>query len=273
MHSYMKLEVIESIVAQVQARIGVTMRGSVNPGEPRMGLSFWFSNYTRGSGPVFTIRPAGLKRHMVSVKFGAYARPCIELIQSRATPEDYALAHAFTKALNDSYDLQISGVAEADKWLISHELDISVTRRVSLQHDSEVIIESVILMMVPLIAAIAELIGYETEDIRYEDDEAEGRIIVSTIRKRERSVRNRLLCLSLHGEQCGVCGFTTVDSFGQGIPCIIEVHHIEPLSEIDVPTVYDPATDLIPLCPNCHRAIHKRTPAFTPDELKERMGL
>ncbi|WP_422678748.1 hypothetical protein [Christiangramia echinicola] len=30
----------------------------------------------------------------------------------------------------------------------------------------------------------------------------------------------------------------------------------------------DPIRDLIPVCPNCHFMLHKRTPAFTIEELK-----
>ena len=34
---------------------------------------------------------------------------------------------------------------------------------------------------------------------------------------------------------------------------------------------YDPATDLIPLCPNCHRAVHTRRPVpWTPANLADR---
>ena len=88
------------------------------------------------------------------------------------------------------------------------------------------------------------------------------------ITKRERNPRNRFLCFSIHGEICGVCGFDPKATYGSAISSILEVHHIEPLSEIEKARVYNPRTDLIPLCPNCHRAIHKRKPAFKPDELK-----
>jgi 5-methylcytosine-specific restriction protein A len=47
------------------------------------------------------------------------------------------------------------------------------------------------------------------------------------------------------------------------------VHHLEPVASLDVPRVYNPATDLIPLCPNCHRAVHSRAPVpYQPEELK-----
>ena len=75
-------------------------------------------------------------------------------------------------------------------------------------------------------------------------------------------------CLSIHGEICSVCGLNPKSVYGEVINSIIEVHHIEPLSEVAEARAYNPRTDLIPLCPNCHRAIHKRRPAYKPEELK-----
>lgn len=271
----MDKHVLESIVAQIRSMIGATMRGSQNPIGKREGLSFWFENYNRSNGPVFTIRPSGLKRHTVSLKFGTYAAPCIEHIQRRATAEDYALAYAFTEHLKNAFDLSVNDTGAVSEWQVSADLRISVTRKVSSQQCLDDIYESINSMMIPLVAAMAELIGYEDEnevaDETYGD--IEGSSAISFIRKRERSRRNRLLCLSIHGEKCGVCGFVTEDTYGEGMASILEVHHIEPLADIEEPKAYDPRTDLIPLCPNCHRAIHKRTPAFTPDELKGLMNL
>jgi 5-methylcytosine-specific restriction protein A len=30
----------------------------------------------------------------------------------------------------------------------------------------------------------------------------------------------------------------------------------------------NPITDLVPLCANCHRIAHKRTPPYRPDEIR-----
>jgi predicted HNH restriction endonuclease len=47
----------------------------------------------------------------------------------------------------------------------------------------------------------------------------------------------------------------------------IEIHHVRPLSVHEGEV--DPATDLVPLCANCHRMAHRRRPAVTSiDELK-----
>lgn len=262
---------IESISAQIRKSMGANMRGCMNSSEARQGLSFWFDNYNRSNGPTFSIRPSGLKRHIVSLKFGPYAASCIEHIQNRATLDDYALAYAFTNQLASSFDLQINGSLSTPDWQISADFRVDVTRIVSNQHASTDIFESINLIMVPLIASIAELIGYEDEEETAEDGilEMEGDVTHSLIKKRERSPRNRLLCLSIHGDKCGVCNFVTQDTYGTELASILEVHHIEPLSEIGQPKAYNPETDLIPLCPNCHRAIHKRKPALTPEALRD----
>ena len=96
----------------------------------------------------------------------------------------------------------------------------------------------------------------------------EGGSYLSTVARRERNPRNRLLCLQIHGDLCKVCGFNS-SQFFPSLESIIEVHHIEQLAELDHPKIYDPAKDLIPLCPNCHRAIHKKRPPYLPDELRD----
>ena len=36
----------------------------------------------------------------------------------------------------------------------------------------------------------------------------------------------------------------------------IHVHHIKPIAEIGTSYVINPATDLVPVCPNCHAMLH-----------------
>lgn len=262
------------------------MLGALDSRGPRQGLSFWFDNYTRSSGPVFTIRPSGLKKHKVSLRFGAYAAPCINHIQARANEEDYALARLLVLKLGESYHLSINDAQPNPDWTVTPGFNISVTRKVSNPKLPENIEDSVKLIVAPLVAATAELIGYEEysdfqhagafveeTSLQYGSTSIEGQVSTSQTLKRERSLRNRLLCLSIHGEQCKICGFKTSEVYGQEHPSILEVHHIEPLSELENPRAYNPETDLIPLCPNCHRAIHKRTPAYGPEELKEIMKI
>ncbi len=265
----MKESEIESICKLIHDAIGAHVQGAKNPSGARAGLSFWFENYTRSEGPIFSIRPAGLKRHVISLTFGTYSAPCIEHINSNASSEAYLLAYAFINQLNDTFEVTLNNSPLDDEWKISKGFELAVTRKISSQNDSIDILESVEIVILPLVAAIAELIGYEDLDDLRVEGEVEGELAQTLSSRRERSSRNRLLCLSLHGDFCGVCGHDPKSLYGADAGSILEVHHIEPLAEVATPKIYNPATDLIPLCPNCHRAIHRKKPAYSPDELKE----
>jgi 5-methylcytosine-specific restriction protein A len=266
---------INTIVDAVYSSIGAHIRGSISPIEARKALVFWFENYERGAGPTFTIHPTGLKWHTVILKFGAYATPCIHHITSNADLEAYQLAYALLEQLSEAYDLKVNSQENRSDWKVSSDLTISVRRKVINQLSEDDLIESIHQLMIPLIAAMAELIGYSNEDKEdvsgATDGHIDGAITRSIMLKRERNPRNRLLCLRIHGAQCGVCGDDPKQTYGNDLGTILEVHHIEPLSEAETPKVYNPKEDLIPLCPNCHRAIHRRKPAMLPSELKEQL--
>ncbi|KGM06942.1 Hnh endonuclease [Methylophaga thiooxydans] len=265
----MEQALIENIKALVQRNIGVSVNGSMGKTHPRKEIIFWFSNYNRGNGPVFTIRPQGLSRHLVTVRFGPYSSPCIQHIQENAGEDAYETAYAFTESLAKSLSIKVNGKEDLLGWAVSSQFQIEASRKVSDQHKPDNISETVKVAIIPLMAAMAELIGYEDTAFSEETGDLEGEITEVLIKKRERSPRNRLLCLAIHGEKCFICGSQPNSVYDASISSIIEVHHIEPLAEIDEAKKYNPRTDLIPLCPNCHRAIHKRTPAFRPEELME----
>ena len=65
------------------------------------------------------------------------------------------------------------------------------------------------------------------------------------------------------------CGFNYEDFYGDYGKDYIEVHHIKPLSQNSEEVEINPEKDLIVLCANCHRMIHrKRNNVLTLDELK-----
>ena len=257
---------LNNIREEIIEKIGINVKGSTTPTKPRKSLSFWFDNFNRSNGPVFSIRPSGLKRHVISIGFGPYAAACIEHIKNTATEESYSLAYAFIEELDKKFNVKINDSPFHDNWKIDTGFSIEVSRNNLKQNDSECISDSIEFVMLPLMAAVAELIGYE--DIVDKEANEEGALKQLVISKRERSPRNRFLCLSIHGEICSVCGLDPTTIYGTGLSSILEVHHIEPLSEVAKARVYNPRTDLVPLCPNCHRAIHKRKPAYKPNELK-----
>jgi 5-methylcytosine-specific restriction protein A len=54
-----------------------------------------------------------------------------------------------------------------------------------------------------------------------------------------------------------VCGFDFEKVYGEHGSGFTEVHHLKPLSELGKETKVDPITDMVVVCPNCHRMIHR----------------
>ena len=85
----------------------------------------------------------------------------------------------------------------------------------------------------------------------------------------ERNTQARNECLKLHGTQCSVCGFDFGKVYGEIGEGYIHIHHLRPLADIREQYTVDPATDLQPVCPNCHAMLHRRKPPFSTEEIKD----
>lgn len=97
----------------------------------------------------------------------------------------------------------------------------------------------------------------------------EGARCSITIDRYERSRSARQACLQANGTTCAICGFDFAKAYGPGFAGIIQVHHVTPLCEIGREYQVDPVHDLIPVCPNCHVALHSKPGGtYTPDELR-----
>ena len=85
----------------------------------------------------------------------------------------------------------------------------------------------------------------------------------------ERMPSNRQAAIRIHGTSCQVCGFNFFEHYGELGRDYIEVHHIRPLSSLDEEVPVDPAEDLVCLCANCHRMMHRtRDRVMTVEELR-----
>ncbi|MGE7662657.1 HNH endonuclease [Peribacillus sp. NPDC097197] len=107
---------------------------------------------------------------------------------------------------------------------------------------------------------------HSEEDDYYND----GATIYYYGRRYERNPKNRAKTIEIHGFNCAGCGFNFEKRYGERGKDFIEVHHIKPLSTIQEEVAINPATDLVPVCSNCHRMIHrKKDEVLTIEELKE----
>ena len=110
---------------------------------------------------------------------------------------------------------------------------------------------------------IAEEISEEQSKKLFEG--AKKQIIVNAY---ERNSKARKECIDYYGAKCQICDFDFGKFYGDKFCNVIQVHHIKPLSQIKEGYTVNPKTDLIPVCPNCHAALHSKTPPYTPHELK-----
>ena len=260
----------------VEKRTGATVELTEKADGVQQGLEIRFGDLTKNEGPLITLRPSGLRRHLVSLRFGNYSKSVIQQI-SLADTERVDLARALVRSINDVAELSFSDAANAETWMIDSPLfTLKAERRVcgNRQSDEE-IVETCESVVVPIIAALAELIGYEeasSPEFLEREGELEGALTISTVRRRERNPRNRLLCLRIHGYACMLCGIDPRDIYGAN-GGVIEVHHLQPLSQNNERRIYDPRTDLVPLCPTCHRVVHSRRPVpWSPAEVRETMN-
>jgi 5-methylcytosine-specific restriction protein A len=112
--------------------------------------------------------------------------------------------------------------------------------------------------------------GGQDED---EDGFPEGRVLYRLHRARERNrglvkqVKDRTL--RLHGRlACVACTFDFAVKYGQHGEGYIECHHTSPLSELAEERETRPE-DVVLVCSNCHRMLHRRRPWLTMDRLAE----
>jgi 5-methylcytosine-specific restriction protein A len=270
----------QEICAALATEIGMAL--SLRDNNKDAEATFNFTDLGRDGGINFTIAP-GLNRFSVIARPGGFSKICLEQIR-RASSEQVANATAHiaiaTDYASDSLRIYCSGIhvsspEDVGSWFkdVADDLQLTLVRRGFDDPNSEETTREVIgRLLIPVVAAFAELIGYErTHSALHSEDpdaqEIEGEKFVATVIRRERSRLNRSMCIRIHGCRCTVCGFSFAEFYGQFMEGFIEVHHLEPVSALQQARIYDPAKDLIPLCANCHRAIHSRTPPVTPDEL------
>jgi hypothetical protein len=91
--------------------------------------------------------------------------------------------------------------------------------------------------------------------------------IVSSVVERNPVARGK--CIEHHGWACWACHFDFARAYGDIGKHYIHVHHRTDLATRDGEHVVDPVRDLVPLCPNCHAMVHRRSPSMSVEALAE----
>lgn len=115
------------------------------------------------------------------------------------------------------------------------------------------------------------IVENDLEALRIEEgNEIEGAKKAYLVNKYERDSKNRKKAIKTHGLNCYACGFNFEEVYGERGKEFIEIHHIKPLSTLEKAIEINPETDLVPLCANCHRMVHRRKDNYlSVEELKE----
>ena len=96
----------------------------------------------------------------------------------------------------------------------------------------------------------------------------EGALATVQINRYERDRRNRAAAIAIHGTSCRGCSLDMGKCYGEVAEGFVEIHHVAPVSQLGAGYMIDPRRDLVPLCPNCHAVVHRRTPPFSVNELQ-----
>lgn len=125
-------------------------------------------------------------------------------------------------------------------------------------------------LLMGMILSLADIVPVEDEP--FSDQETgyvEGGVQRAEINRYERNPLNRKLCLAAKGYDCAICGMNFEQTYGELGHHFIHVHHIVPVSKIGTDYIIDPLKDLIPVCPNCHAMLHRKSPPVLPEKLAE----
>lgn len=112
-------------------------------------------------------------------------------------------------------------------------------------------------------------------DTDIDDSASEGQLLQRQhyVRERNPKLRRKKIQNFLQSNDrvhCEVCGFDFELAYGERGREYTEVHRMVPLHHSGATRTK--LSDLVLLCANCHRMIHRASPWLTPDELRSRMN-
>jgi hypothetical protein len=120
----------------------------------------------------------------------------------------------------------------------------------------------------PTVSVAVQEVAAATADLYWE-----GSRVLAVHEQVERNRNARDACLAIHGTTCFVCGTSPGSRYRGMEGRLTEVHHLIPVAMSSGTYAVNPGLDLIPVCPNCHRAIHTRVPALSPAEVQELLAV
>lgn len=106
----------------------------------------------------------------------------------------------------------------------------------------------------------------------HQDELFDGPLKRSEATRWERNREARRRCIEHFGAKCQVCRFDFGKTYGSLGTGFVEVHHASPSQNRSRKRSVDPLVDLVPVCSNCHRMLHRREPPIGVRELQRARG-
>jgi len=108
--------------------------------------------------------------------------------------------------------------------------------------------------------------------VQDEEESNEGQILSRNHRYRERDPvlvkKKKKRFIEKHGYlHCEACSFNFIEVCGERGNGYIECHHTKPVSQLEK-NEKTKISDLVVLCANCHRMVHRKKPWLSMEELK-----
>jgi 5-methylcytosine-specific restriction protein A len=170
-------------------------------------------------------------------------------------------------SVNVSSALSINGVAiGADENVVTNAVaDLALSARGVGWHETPS--ENAAELATAVLSILLGLLPIDSgETPEFEVEGRQHRYLTNSF---ERSRSNRAIAILLHGTDCAVCGFSFGSTYGDVGKGYIEIHHLTPVHLMAAPRTVDPASELAPLCANCHRMAHRVDPPYAIEQLKE----
>lgn len=110
-------------------------------------------------------------------------------------------------------------------------------------------------------------------------EEGEQTLVTKKVRKRSKRLRDfafKHFSLGNGTIRCEACNLEATEKYGDKAKGLIEIHHKKPIALSSSKQIQLEAAmgDLSPLCPTCHRLVHKnRNVLMSIEELKELVGV
>lgn len=257
-------------------RIGLALSAHVDADVNGEYLSFVPSDIDSEDGFSIQVR-TGLGHIAAEFVPGAFSRPMLRTMGSASTEQKLLFKSFANAALNRRYVLRmvindkVVDPVSINTWPQSWK-DLSINIRmpfVDMHTGDDNVMNEIIFISESITGMILSLLP--TEDISNESVEgyAEGNLSQTLVNKYERHPLNRAACIQLKGTSCAVCDFNFKETYGSLGEGFIHIHHLTPVSQLGSDYVIDPVKDLVPVCPNCHYMLHRRTPPLTIEELRK----